>query len=305
MSAKTYRRGRGSVLHWLCGIAAVIALVSTTSCRSRSYLVADGTTAAHELTVTIERVPQEKPNWCWAACAQMIHAAHGRTFTQHELEQHVQGTQDDPDGQAAVYRELLIALAPDIEPDVLVHLRDEFVQSLLQGHTKVEVDPLGIAWAQVAHYAVNSDSLVEALRGGSPGLVVLDEGPDVSWEHAYVANGVGYGPSKGGILRRYVQPATVHFGDLTGRPAEIAEEALLDYDIVWIDLIDPDPAAVEDVQPSVDVPSSAPPAFLRLGGSELADRVRLILTPAAAEQILQDRYKLIRSKGSASNGAHR
>ena len=121
--------------------------------------------------------------------------------------------------------------------------------------------------------------------------------PTWTFTHAYVVRGAGWisPPRRGAKIFEEVARRAPGIPDVVKDRAPTVDEVLLKHAIVWVELIDPDPAAVEDPGEAV-VGTSPPPAILRLCGKELAQRVRLIMTPRKAEQILTAQYEVLRPR---------
>jgi hypothetical protein len=155
---------------------------------------------------------QQEPVWCWAACAEMILAFHGRAVTQQEIVDRVHGEiairnallKDDygrpiengvPDArivQAATFDEILWAMNPDMQS---MRERLEVLRGKMQGqgNRSVEFDLGSLLGAELAMLtSKDPDTIVRSLAAREPAIFVLGGMDGAEMGHAEVAFKVEY-----------------------------------------------------------------------------------------------------------------
>jgi len=130
--------------------------------------------------------------WCWAASAEMIHRYHGRRdIDQAAIAAKIHGVGEDgsPKVQAASYREVMIALNPDLKVDPLERMRERWGQ---QGQHGVNVDLNAYLGSVIERNSFNTDDLVHELQKRQPVVIGMGKDPRFNGGHAMVIYGVTY-----------------------------------------------------------------------------------------------------------------
>lgn len=121
---------------------------------------------------------QDEKVWCWAACAEMVHAYHGKQIDQAEIAMRIHGAAQGATGEkreqiirAGTLSEILRALVPDMPPQAIRDGEEAFL-GVLSGK-KVKLDGRGYMTSQIHRRTVNSDIMIDDLLAGEPLVVGL------------------------------------------------------------------------------------------------------------------------------------
>jgi hypothetical protein len=219
----------------------------------------------------ITPVKQETPLWCWAACAQMIHAYYGTEISQKALAERIHG--DEPDGspkvEAAAYHEIMTALNPDVKTDPLDRAATA-LETTRDGRVDVSVDYMSYAKAVKDRYSINSDVIVKELLSRAPVVVVMNEDPsDETLNHAYLLEAAGFCVEEPTAVERIADDALEGY---LLNPASYPKY----YGLRWVEAIDPYTGQV-----------------VRFDGGEFAKRVRFMISKQRARKILEEETRLL------------
>jgi len=250
------------------------------------------------MELAIQPVVQEDAGyWCWAACAQMVHAFHGRHYTQAELAARIHGTDETGKErvQAAAYREIMLALNPELSDQIMQSHQAQFTSA---SPTTLRIDGSSYIASVLNSMSINSDDVVDALLNQSPVIVVLDEGPHAELQHAYVMRGIGFAVERRSGLSEAVNGASGWIKEFGFTPPSVVGEFVdasktfdesrpWKYSIRWVDLIDP-----------------ADGQITRLRGETFKQRVRLMIDQQRAQEILEQEFGIIKTQPASSPSRH-
>lgn len=146
----------------------------------------------------------EEDVWCWAACAQMVHAYNGQEKMQRDLVKSIHGTDANDEIRVSTAKryEILCALNPDLsdQPFELIWqgLRDKLAKSLFAGgDQRLTVDTNELLDIAVNRLWPPKTPSVEDLLAGHPLLVGLRDAADPTQGHVYVCTGISWTPAAG------------------------------------------------------------------------------------------------------------
>lgn len=212
---------------------------------------------------------QRDPMWCWAACAEMIHAYYGRTITQEEIVAQIMSATSAEDGNsqaAATNRQMLLALHPDYQQEkarYMSRLKARGAGSSLRIDTELYIS------SQLEPYTVNTDAAIDSLRRREPLIAALREDRSSTLGHAYVLFGATYvvrPPDSRRDLNR----------ELQGWFRDAATVVPYRYGLVSVELIDPYTGQ-----------------SVTLDAETFGSRMDFMISRDSARRALEDEYKAI------------
>jgi hypothetical protein len=175
---------------------------------------------------------QKTPVWCWAACAEMIHAWNRIHVSQEAIAARVHGSGNI---KTACYNEVMVALNPDLcENDA-----EKIAAALEQLRSfRLQFSAQSLVKAQLLRLGVNDDEIVDSLRAGQPLAVGLAGETDDDPGHVFAAYGARFRASATSGARD-VADAVVRTGNNDGSVIATAKSALKKYDILSLSAVDP------------------------------------------------------------------
>lgn len=122
--------------------------------------------------------------WCWAACAEMVHAYKGNPMSQEEIAARIHGAGEPgaseaeraEAAQAASYDEIIRALVPEIPPQA--QREAKVALDAVLSDRDLDIDTESYLGSHIQRRTVNSDILVDDLLHGEPLVVGLRFLPD-------------------------------------------------------------------------------------------------------------------------------
>lgn len=147
---------------------------------------------------TSHAAQQRHKDWCWAACAEMVHAHYrtrtpeGEPITQERIAQRVTGVGDPASeaARAASYYEIMWALNPDLD-----YLGGERLAALAQRALEggeIQFNGRSIVESYLQRTTLGVDTMIPALQQGHPVVAGLRHETKPDEGHAYVVYGAVY-----------------------------------------------------------------------------------------------------------------
>lgn len=235
---------------------------------------------------------KDKQRWCWAACAEMIHARYGtrledgQPITQEVVAERITGTGEpnSPGARAASAYEIMWALNPDLPYAVPDRLREGALAALMSGQTEWELDWRRFAESHVQRATVNIDMVVRSLRDGHPAVVGLlpakptgsddPHAPTQEVGHAYVVYGARYVKKGSAGWRQWLNAVDPENRWLYDRV--VSDE----YDVRSVLLLNPMHGGREEME-----------------AAEFLERIGFMYTRDEAREILLKELELLSQKG--------